>query len=100
MALIKLTVFSNHFSSCTFTMFTFPKHIEHTSRPYEPTCGYLPLCLDTNAVNDTFFQNSWIPVPVNVHYQQNTVQLQHFLPIFRYSVQNSLSVQNRTKFRS
>src|SRR4029434_8243346 len=73
------------------------KHIEHTSRPCEPNCGYLPICLDTNAGNDTFFQNSWIPVPVNVHYQQNTVDLQHFLPMFRYSVQNSyLSVQNLT----
>src|SRR4029434_6537662 len=65
------------------------KHMEHTNRPCEPNCGYLPLCLDTNAGNDTFFQNSWIPVPFNVHYQQNTVELQHFLPMFRYSVQNS-----------
>ena len=55
----------------------------------EPNCEYLPLCLDTNAGNDTFFQNSWILVPFNVHYQQNTVELQHFLPMFRYSVQNS-----------
>src|SRR4029434_4644672 len=53
-------------------------HMEHTSRPCEPNCGYLPLCLDTNGGNDTFFQNSWIPVPFNVHYQQNTVELQHF----------------------
>src|SRR4029434_693973 len=73
--------------------------MEHTSRPCEPNVGYLPLCLDTNAGNDTFFQSSWIPVPFNVHYQQNTLELQHFLPMFRYSVQNSYSNWQRAKQR-
>src|SRR4029434_2173047 len=75
------------------TMYTFLKHFEqhfeHTSRLCEPNCGYLPLCLYTSAVNDHFFRNVWIPVSVKVHYQQNAVQLQHFLPMFRYSIQNS-----------
>src|SRR4029434_111365 len=47
--------------------------IEHTSRLCEPNCGYLPLCLYTNAVNDHFFRNSWIPVSVKVLYQNKTL---------------------------